>query len=85
MIDFSSPRTVLGAAEVALGVLLDQPLEQADGEGDAGRLDRLQVDRRQQGVNDLLQRAQAASPSDRASATGSARIAEVGHRRRGAR
>src|SRR5436190_1478630 len=39
-------------------MFLDQPLEQADGEGDAGRLDRLQVDRRQQGWRQLIQRAQ---------------------------
>ena len=32
----------------AARLLLDDALEQADHEGDAGRLDRLQVDRRQQ-------------------------------------
>ena len=33
---------------IAAGALLDHPLEHAHGEGDAGRLDRLQVDGREQ-------------------------------------
>jgi hypothetical protein len=73
MIDVQLSAHRLGAAEVALGMLLDQPLEQADGEGDAGRLDRLQVDRREQGVNDLVQRTEL-GPLERASATGSAAL-----------
>jgi hypothetical protein len=38
----------LGAAGVAARLFLDHPLQQADGEGDARRLDGLQVARRQQ-------------------------------------
>src|SRR6185436_3796807 len=48
---------LLGPAEIALGVLLDQPFEQADGKGDAGRLDRLQVDRGEQGMRHFVERA----------------------------
>ncbi len=39
---------LLGALRVAAGALLDHPLQQADGEGDAAGLDRLQVARREQ-------------------------------------
>jgi hypothetical protein len=63
-------------------VLLDQPFEQADGEGDARRLDRLQVDRRQQVRDHLVQRSDAlagrAGDGDRIGG-----VAEVGHRRNG--
>ena len=37
-----------GGGRVAVRALLDHALDHRDGEGDAGRLDRLQVDRRQQ-------------------------------------
>ena len=63
---------LLGAPGIALGVLLDQPFEQAHREGDAGRLDRLQVDRRQEVGRSWSFSAPSRSPSAwRTSATGS--------------
>ena len=44
----SAARTASASRRVALGLLLHHPLQQAGGEGDARRLDRLQVDGRQQ-------------------------------------
>ena len=84
MIEFSSLRTSFGAAEVALGMLLDQPLEQADGEGDARRLDGLQVDRGEQGVHHLVQRADPLARRSR-QRHGIGRVAEIGDGRRGRR
>ena len=73
---------LLGARRIALGVLLDQPLEQAHREGDAGRLDRLQVDRRQKVSHKILERAQAVALGIAGKGHGIGRIAEVGHRGR---
>ena len=75
-------RTCSARAGIALGVLLDQPLQQADGEGDAGRLDRLQVDRRQQARGRRPSSEPMRSPGGCAPAPRIGRIAEVGHGRR---
>jgi hypothetical protein len=71
MIWFSSPRTVSARLRSPLECSSISRLEQADGEGDAGRLDRLQVDRRQQGRDQLLQSRPADRPSTAPRAIGS--------------
>ena len=74
---------LLGAGGIALGVLLDQAFEQADGESDAGRFQGLQVDRRQQVAHEVLQGADAFARRVAREARGIGRVAEIGHRRDG--
>src|SRR5262249_29491132 len=71
-----------GTRRIALGMLLDQPFEQAYRESDAGRLDRLQVDRRQQVAQEVRERSQAVAGGIAGERDGIGRIAEVGHRGR---
>ena len=74
---------LLGARGIALGMFLDQPLQQADGEGDAGSLERLQVDRRQQVAHQLLQGADALARGVAREGRRIGRVAEIGHGRHG--
>ena len=80
----------LGPGGVAARLLLDDPLQHRDGEGDAARLDRLQVDRREQPRTiagpggDLRERPERASgrgPHQRGGVVG---LEQVAHGRHGA-
>ena len=74
----TSARIACRRIRIAARPLLDHPLQHRHGEGDAGRLDHLQIDRRQQPrlgriagvgrrvVQHILQRARPARPSRRA-------------------
>ena len=66
-------------------MFLDQPLEQTDREGDAGRLEGLQVDRSEQVAHQFLQGADALAGRMAGKRRRIGRVAEIGHRGDGRR